>query len=132
MAEFVARNIVNDLTGMSLFFANKGYYPRISFGPPRAITRVASKDLVERNTEGNDFAAKIQEITDLLRTNLLLAQALQEYFANLNRLPALAYRVRDIVLLSTRNIDLARPILKLDHKFISPFRIERVLNSYSY
>ncbi|KAM4061475.1 chromatin organization modifier domain-containing protein [Hirsutella rhossiliensis] len=104
----------------------------MSFGPPRAIPLAASKDLAERCNEGNEFVAKMQEITDLLRTNLLSAQASQEQFANANRSPAPAYRVGDMVLLSTRNIDSARPIPKLDHKFIGPFRIERVLNPHSY
>ncbi|KAM4060118.1 chromatin organization modifier domain-containing protein [Hirsutella rhossiliensis] len=97
----------------------------MSFGPPRAIPLAASKDLAERCNEGNEFVAKMQEITDLLRTNLLSAQASQEQFANANRSPAPAYRVGDMVLLSTRNIDSTRPIPKLDHKFIGPFRIER-------
>jgi RNase H-like domain found in reverse transcriptase/Reverse transcriptase (RNA-dependent DNA polymerase)/Integrase zinc binding domain/Chromo (CHRromatin Organisation MOdifier) domain/Integrase core domain len=132
LAEFAARNVVNDSTGMSPFFANTGYHPRMSFGPPRAIPRAASKDLAGRCHEGNNFAAKMQEITELLRTNLLSAQASQEQFANANRSPAPAYRVGDMVLLSTRNIDSARPIPKLDHKFIGPFRIERVLNAHSY
>jgi hypothetical protein len=103
----------------------------MSFGPPRAITHAASKDIAERNNEGNDFATKMQEITKLL-TILLSAQASQEKFANANRSPAPAYRVGDMVLLSTRNIDSARPIQKLAHKFIGPFRIERVLNPHSY
>ncbi|KAM4065465.1 integrase core domain-containing protein [Hirsutella rhossiliensis] len=93
----------------------------MSFGPPRAIPLAASKDLAERCNEGNEFVAKMQEITDLLRTNLLSAQASQEQFANANRSPAPAYRVGDMVLLSTRNIDSARPIPKLDHKFIGLF-----------
>jgi hypothetical protein len=37
-----------------------------------------------------------------------------------------------MVLLSTRNIKSVRPIPKLDHKFIGPFRIERVVSSHTY
>jgi hypothetical protein len=104
----------------------------MSFGPPRATARTVPKDLAERSKEDNDFAAKMQEITDLLHTNLLSAQASQEQFANAHRSPAPAYRIGDMALLSTRNIDSARPIPKLDHKFIGPFQIERVLNPHSY
>jgi len=131
LAEFAARNAINDSTGMSPFFANTGYHPRMSFGPPRATTRAVPKDLKGCNN-GNDFAAKMQEITELLQTNLLSAQASQEHFANANRAPAPAYRVGDMVLLSTRNIDSARPIPKLDQKFIGPFRVERIINPHSY
>lgn len=73
LAEFAACNVINDLTGMSLFLVNTGYYPRISFSPPRLVLHTVSKDLVECNTKGNDFTAKMQEITKLLYTNLLLA-----------------------------------------------------------
>uniref|UniRef100_A0A1Y1NDZ2 RNA-directed DNA polymerase n=1 Tax=Photinus pyralis TaxID=7054 RepID=A0A1Y1NDZ2_PHOPY len=132
LAEFAARNVVNDSTGMSPFFANTGYHPRMSFGPPRVVPKPAPKDVTDRCREGNNFVAKMQEITDILRTNLLSAQASQEKFANAHRSPAPAYRVGDMVLLSTRNINSARPIPKLDHKFIGPFRIERVLGSHTY
>ncbi|KJZ69408.1 hypothetical protein HIM_11204 [Hirsutella minnesotensis 3608] len=88
LAEFAARNVVNDSTGMSPFFSNTGYHPRMSFGPPRPMPRAAPKDLAERGSEGNSFAVKMQEITDLLRTNLASAQASQEQFANANRTPA--------------------------------------------
>ena len=104
----------------------------MSFGPPQAIIRAASKDLAECNNEGNSFATKMQEITELLCTNLLSAQALQEQFANVNRSLAPAYQVGDIVLLSMRNIDSARSIPKLDYKFISSFQIKYILNPYSY
>lgn len=132
LAEFAARNVINDSTGVSPFFANAGFHPRMSFGPPRAMPHEAPENLKEHCHEGNEFAAKMQEITNLLRTNLLSAQASQERLANANRSPAPAYRVGDMVFLSTRNIKSARPIAKLDHKFIGPFRVERVLNPHAY
>ncbi|KJZ69785.1 hypothetical protein HIM_10824 [Hirsutella minnesotensis 3608] len=88
LAEFAARNVINDSTGMSPFFANTGYHPRMSFGPPRAIPHKAPKELTERCNQGNKFASKMHQITDLLRTNLLSAQASQERLANTTRSPA--------------------------------------------
>jgi len=55
------------------FFANTGYHPRMSFGPPRLAPRAVSKDLAERSNEGNDFATKMQEITDLLKEDPLVS-----------------------------------------------------------
>lgn len=132
LAEFAARNVVNSSTGMSPFFANAGYHPRMSFGPPRPTTATMSNTLKASNKEGTDFASKMQEITDLLRTNMLSAQAAQERFANANRSPAPAYRVGDMVLLSTRNINSARPTKKFDQKYLGPFRVEEVVNPVSY
>ncbi|KJZ68261.1 hypothetical protein HIM_12347 [Hirsutella minnesotensis 3608] len=88
LAEFASRNVINDSTGMSPFFANTGYHPRMSFGPPRAIPHKAPKELTERCNQGNKFASKMHQITDLLRTNLLSAQASQERLANTTRSPA--------------------------------------------
>lgn len=91
-----------------------------------------SKTLKASNREGTEFASKMQEITELLQTNMLSAQATQEQFANVNRSLAPAYRVGDMVLLSTRNINSARPTKKFDQKYIGPFRIEEIVNSVSY
>ncbi|KAM4064338.1 chromatin organization modifier domain-containing protein [Hirsutella rhossiliensis] len=66
----------------------------------------------------------MQEITDLLRTNLLSAQASQEQFANANRSPAPAYRVGDMITssLALSNRARAQPHsyqLKLPHELDS-------------
>jgi hypothetical protein len=91
-----------------------------------------SNALKAGNKEGTDFASKMQEITDLLHTNMLSAQAAQEGFANASRSPAPAYRVGDMVLLSSRNINSARPTKKFDQKYLGPFRVEEVVNPVSY
>lgn len=131
LAEFAVRNVVSDSTGMSPFFANAGFHPRMSFGPPRPASTTASKALKLRNKDGNDFVSKMQKITDLLRTNMKSAQASQEYFANRNRSPAPAYRVGDMVLLSTRNIKLNSPANKFNPKYLGPYRITAVPNSHN-
>jgi hypothetical protein len=104
----------------------------MSFDPPRPAPTTASKALQARNQEGNDFVKRMREITDLLQTNMLSAQASQEQFANRNQSPAPAYKVGDIVLLSTRNIALIGPINKFNPKFLGPYHVTAIPNSYSY
>ena len=72
------------------------------------------------------------DILNVLRTNLTAARAKQEDSANFSRSLALAYRVGDKVFLNTRNIITNRLIKKFDYKFISPFKIIRIINSHSY
>jgi hypothetical protein len=132
LAEFSANNAVNASTQVSPFFANKGFHPRMSFGPPRPLDRATSKKLREQTTDGNDFATKMADILDVLRTNLTTARAKQEDSANSNRSPAPAYRVGDEVFLDTRNITTNRPMKKFDHKFIGPFKVTKIINSHSY
>ena len=131
MAKFATNNTVSALTQVSPFFANKGFHPRMSFGPPRPIERSSSKRLRESNTARNDFVTKMSDILDVLRTNLISAKAAQENSANVNRSPAPAYRVGDEVYLDTRNITTNRPMQKFSSKFIE-YKIKKVLDSYSY
>lgn len=132
MAEFAMRNVVNSSTGISPFFANHGYHPRMSFGPPRALPRNALEHRQLRHKDASDFVHKMEDILKLLHTNLITARDSQENFANTSRRAAPAYRVGDMVLLSTKNIDSLKPIPKFDAKFIGPFPIERIINSYAY
>ena len=42
-------------------------------------------------------------------------------YADTKRAPPLAYKVGDVVMLSTARLTLKRPSRQLDYKFISPF-----------
>lgn len=132
LAEFAVNNVMNISTSVSPFFANKGFHPRMTFGPPRPVDRTASPTIREQNAAGNAFVDKMEEILQTLHTNLKSAQAAQEESASVNRSPAPAYRVGDRVFLSTRNITSARPSKKLDSKFIGECKILEVINSHAY
>ncbi|KAI1000629.1 hypothetical protein K3495_g7562 [Podosphaera aphanis] len=101
LAEFAANNAVNAPTSMSPFFANKGFHPRLSFGPPRKVLRTTSNHLRTQNDKGNEFVHKMEDVLKELRSNLIASKAKQEETASANRMPAPAYRVGDKVLLST-------------------------------
>ena len=65
MAEFAANNAVNTSTKFTLFFANKGFHPQMSFGPPRSALRITPKHLWEQTTAVNDFASNMAEALDV-------------------------------------------------------------------
>ncbi|KAI0998268.1 hypothetical protein K3495_g9932 [Podosphaera aphanis] len=132
MAKFAANNAVNTSTQISPFFANKVFHPRMSFGPPRPISRTPSKHLREQIAGGNDFASKMAGVLDVLRSNLARTRDRQEKASSANRSPAPVYRVGDEVFLDTRNITTSRPIKKLDCKFIGHFRVTKIINSNAY
>lgn len=132
MAEFAMRNAVNSSTGMSPFFANHGYHPRMTFGPPRPIPRDSPAHLQLRHNEALEFTQKMDDILSMLRANLSVSKDRMEEFANAHRRPAPAYRVGDMVLLSTKNITSTKPIPKFDHKYIGPYRVIQVINSHAY
>lgn len=68
----------------------------------------------------------------MLCTNLVTAQDRMKSSANVNRVPAPAYRVGDMVLLSTKNITSTKRIPKFDSKYIGPYRISQIVNLHSY
>lgn len=67
-----------------------------------------------------------------LRTEMLASQAVYESAANLNQAAAPAYHVGDKVWLSTKNIKTRWTSKKLDHKFIRPYKVEKIMSPYVY
>ena len=60
---------------------------------------------------------------------MLMAKASYESTANANRRPCPRYFVGDMVWLSTRNIQTARPTVKLDDRNIGPYRVSKVFSN---
>ena len=63
MAEFAANNAESLTTRMTPFFANLGYYPRISFDPPGP----------RQSQTTPDIASKMAQIVETLREQIALA-----------------------------------------------------------
>lgn len=125
LAEFAANNAVNESTGMTPFFANHGFHPRMSFTIPKPTDPEASKYVRNEALKGNAFADRMETILTELRTNLSSAQRSYEFQANKHRVPAPAYRAGDQVWLDSRNLKTDRPMKKLDFNYNGPFLISR-------
>jgi hypothetical protein len=125
LAEFALNNAVNESTQTTPFFANYGYHPRLGFEPVEPGGRPAALD-------AEDLALKLKTIHEYLRSEICLAQAQQEKYANRKRKPARRYFEGDLVWLDARNIKTARPQKKLDWKFLGPFKVLKVISPYAY
>jgi hypothetical protein len=62
MAEFAANNAMSSVTQLSPFFATRGFYPRMTFGPPRPVDQASPKLLQDQTFKGNRFASKMKDI----------------------------------------------------------------------
>jgi hypothetical protein len=74
----------------------------------------------------------MKTIHEYLQSEIYIAQARHEEYANRKRKPARRYRLGQEVWLDARNIKTARPQKKLDWKLLGPFKIIEVVSPYAY
>jgi len=108
------------------FYAVHGQHPRMGHEPPTSVRRLPARQQLDI-AEADKFAEWMNEMTDLLRSEMELSQAQYAAQANQSRSPAPAFRVGDKVWLDTRNIAMSRPSKKLSEKYIGPFEITEVI-----
>jgi hypothetical protein len=125
LAEFALNATYSEAIKTSPFFANYGFHPRMGFEPVPVPDRPASRDAEE-------FARKMQAISDYVRSQMTSAQARYEEQSNKTRQPARQYKAGQRVWLDARNIRTLRPSKKLDWKFLGPFTIKRMINAHAY
>jgi len=125
LAEFSANSLPSETTGVSPFFANYGFNPRIGVEPIDTTRQPENRD-------AEDFAADMSNITAYLQEAMLLSQSRYEEYANQDRKTIPRYQVGQYVWLDARNIRTLRPVKKLDWKNLGPFKITQVLGPYTY
>ena len=125
LAEFSANSLFSETTGMSPFFANYGFHPRLGVEPVETIDAPAAR-------QASAFADHMSAILTHLREQTILAQARYEEASNKSRATAPRFSVGQKVWLSAKNLKTLRPRKKLDWKNIGPFQITDVLGPYTY
>ncbi|CDO77784.1 hypothetical protein BN946_scf184609.g1, partial [Trametes cinnabarina] len=122
LAEFAYNNAPNATTGISPFFANKGYHPGLTVHPERDLTSARARE----------FAVDLEELHTELRKQIAEAQARYQVQADKHRLPAPDFRIGDLVYLKAEHIRTTRPSKKLSEKFLGPFEIIAKVGTHSY
>ena len=87
LAEFAYNNAPSATTGVSLFFANKGYHPNISVFPEHDMT----------STQARDYAIDSDSLHQFLREEMANTQKRYQGPADTRRSPALDFKVGDQV-----------------------------------
>jgi len=85
--EFTYNNAPSATTGVSPFFANKGYHPNISVYPERNMTSARARD----------YAVDLESLHQYLREEMVNAQLRYQGPADAKRTPALDFKVGDQV-----------------------------------
>lgn len=125
IAEFAGNNAVSSTTGVSPFFANYGFHPRMGIEPQTPpgpkLSDAQRKEFFKANEIANRFKAILDQVTALSKN----AQDRYERNANVHRSDAPKYHVGDEVMISTENWKTGRPVRKLAPRFEGPFPVTK-------
>ena len=122
LAEFAYNNTPSATTGVSPFFANKGYHPNLTIHPERDLASSRAKDLV----------VDLDELHQELKVQISEAQLRYQGPADAKRIPAPDFTVGQQAFVKAKFFRTTRPSHKLSEKFLGPFEILAKAGSHSY
>jgi len=122
LAEFAYNNAPSATTGVSPFFANKGYHPSISIYPERDMT----------SAQARDYAVDLELPHQYLREEMANAQLQYQGPADAKRSPAPDFKVGDQVYVKAKYFWSTRPSKKLLEKNLGPYTIIAQVGSLSF
>lgn len=126
LAEFALNNTTSETTGISPFFANYGFHPRLGIEPSTPVPPNLSYQRKREFLKANEVADRFGLI--LTKLKALAAQSIQRYedYANKTRSDAPLYKEGDKVWVSTKNMKTNRPMKKGDDKWDGPYKVLKV------
>ena len=112
---------------MSLFYANKGFHSRMSFGPD-IIDYVITRKRLDV-TKIQNIIDRIQDVLCYIReklnkTQLIIIEQINRYKKDIT------FKKGDLVFLSTKNIVIDKLYKKLNDKMLGSFKIISIINSF--
>jgi len=118
MGEYAYNNSVTTATGLSPFYANYGFHLRTTW----------PVEIEAMNPEGRNYAHWMVSIHAFCKKTLERTQELMSRHYDKRSKEAPKMKVKDLVMLSSKNLRTRRPSKKLDHKMQRLFEIENVLS----
>ena len=122
LAEFAFNNSPSATTGISPFYANKGYHPNVTVYPERDMASARARD----------FAVDLHELQNELRDQIAAAQKRYQGPADARRSPPPKFEVGDEVFVKAKFFRTTRPSPKLADKQLGPFKIIAQVGPQSY
>jgi len=122
LAEFTYNNIPLVTTGISSFFANKGYHPYLDI----QAVQVPSSKATQR------YAVNLEKLHTELKRLFAKVQLCYQKLVNNKRISTPQIKVGDCVFVLAKFIRTTHPSKKLSEKYLGPFEITGKLGTYSY
>ena len=122
LAEFAYNNAPSATTGVSPFFANKGYHPNIMVYLKRDLT----------SSWARDYAVDLDSLHQYLCEEMALTQKRYQGPANARHIPAPDFKVGDNVYVKAKYFWSTRPSKKLSEKNLGPYTVITQVGSHSF
>jgi hypothetical protein len=113
LAEFAYNNAPSETTGVSPFFANKGYHPNLAIHPERDMASARARD----------FAVDLGELHDNLKVHIAQAQRRYQKGADNRRLTPPDFKIGEKAYVKVQFFKTTRPSKKLSEKNFGPYEI---------
>ena len=113
LAEFAYNNAPSATTGVSPFFANKGYHPNLSVYPERDIA----------SSHARNFVLNLDKLQDTLKEEIAKAQRQYQPSADSRQQQPLDFQVGQLVFVRSQYFWMTCPSKKLSKKYLGPYEI---------
>ncbi len=121
LVEFTYNNAASATTGVSPFFTNKGYHPRLTTNPLAPSL----------SSEAQHYMADLDQLHAQLKVLITEAQECYQKAVDHQQIPSPAFRVGDQVYMKVKFFCTTQPSRKLAEKNLGPFKIIGTLGTYS-
>src|SRR5882724_2720657 len=113
LAEFAYNNTPSATTGVTPFFANKGYHLNITIHPERDLASACAQV----------FITDLDELHQQLWLHMAEAQCQYQLPADSRRTPAPEFEISSQVYIKAQFFHMTRPSKKLSNKFLGPYEV---------
>ena len=121
LAEFSYNNAPSTTTGVSPFFANKGYHPNLAVHPEHDLSSARARE----------YTVDLESLYEYLHTEMAASQQRYQGPADAKRLAPPDFKVSDQVFVKAKYFRSTRPSKKLSEKNIGPYPIIAQVGSLS-
>ena len=122
LAEFAYNNAPSSATGVSPFFANKGYHPQV----------VVTPELDELNDRAHNFVVNLEELHQMLQEEIIAAQDRYQKPADSKRMPAPEFEIGGEAMVKAKFFRSHCPTPKLSERYFGPYKIIGKVGTLNY